>query len=138
MLSNATCTATTWLNRGKFASNGCCGYIRKPKYLIDPSIPAPTEPAQSLAVTIFAGSGWDNFKDADLFDAPDTYVRVTVAGNMKDSKSFSTKTFNSHVRTGPKAQPYFNETFNFQIVEPELALLLFTVGLYKLSSFDHP
>mmetsp|Transcript_6403 Transcript_6403/g.16314 ORF Transcript_6403/g.16314 Transcript_6403/m.16314 type:complete len:221 (-) Transcript_6403:203-865(-) len=116
----------TWLNRGKFAANGGCGFIRKPRYLIDPSVPAPAGPSRALYVTIVAGSGWDNFKDADLFDAPDTYIRVTVAGNMNDSASHTTSTFNDHVRTGPRAQPYFNETFEFQIVEPELALLMFT------------
>ena len=116
----------TWLNRGKFAANGGCGFIRKPKYLIDPSTSASKESTPTLNVTIVAGSGWENFKDADLFDAPDTYIRVTVTGNMKDSISYTTSTFNDHERTGPQAQPHFNEIFTFRIVQPELALLLFT------------
>ena len=116
-----------WLNRGKFLFNGGCGYIRKPKYLLDRSVLAHPRPAKSLRITIIAGSGWEIFKDVDLFDAPDSYVRITVAGSLKDSKSYTTCTFNGHDRTGPKAQPYFNETFSFQIVEPELALLLFTL-----------
>ena len=116
----------TWINRGKFAANGGSGFIRKPKHLIDPSIPAPTEPARSLSVTVVAGSGWDTFKDAELVGAPDTYVRVSITGNMKDAKSFATSTFTGE-RTGPKAQPFFNETFTFDVVEPDLALLLLTV-----------
>ena len=127
----------TWLNRGKFAVNGGCGFIKKPKYLLDPAVPRPVEPSKSLSVTIFAGSGWENFKDADLFDAPDTYVKVTLAGSMKDNnKSHQTSVFNTNKKIGPTAQPYFNETFSFDVVEPELALLLFTVYDHDTTSQD--
>jgi len=120
----------TWMNRGKFSANGGCGYIRKPVYLASPAPPGPSAAAsrsESLEITIVAGSGWENFKDADLFDAPDTYIRVAITGNVTDAQSCATAVFNDHERTGPKAQPHFNESFSFTIDEPELALLLITV-----------
>jgi len=116
----------TWINRGKFSANGGSGYILKPKHLLDPSAPKPSEPVCALSVSVIAGSGWDNFKDAELMGAPDTYVRVTITGCVSDAKTFTTSVFTDQ-RTGPRAQPYFNESFKFDIFDVDLALLLFTV-----------
>lgn len=115
-----------WINRGKFSANGCSGYIRKPRHLLDPSVPAPSKPVRTLSVTVIAGSGWDNFKDAELMGAPDTYVRVSISGCVSDAKSFTTSVFTDQ-RTGPRAQPHFNESFSFHISDVDLAVLLFTV-----------
>jgi phosphatidylinositol phospholipase C delta len=116
----------TWINRGKFSANGGSGYILKPKHLLDPSAPKPSEPVCALSVSVIAGSGWDNFKDAELMGAPDTYIRVTITGCVSDAKTFTTSVFTDQ-RTGPRAQPYFNESFKFDIFDVDLALLLFTV-----------
>ena len=77
-------------------------------------------------MTVVAGSGWDNFKDAELVGAPDTYVKVSVTGTTSDAKTHTTATFTDQ-RVGPRAQPYFNETFDFPVTETELAVLLITV-----------
>ena len=37
-------------------------------------------------MTVVAGSGWDNFKDAELVGAPDTYVKVSVTGTGSDQR----------------------------------------------------
>jgi len=115
-----------WLNRGKFKPNGGCGYIKKPSYLLDENAIRPMYP-YTLEVTILGGCGWDNFKDADLFDAPDTYVKVIVSGNLRDAMTRCTTTYKPQKRTGPEAQPWYNESFNFTIYEHELALLMFVV-----------
>ena len=77
-------------------------------------------------MTVVAGSGWDNFKDAELVGAPDTYVKVSVTGTTSDAKTHTTATFTDQ-RVGPRAQPYFNEAFDFPVTETELAVLLITV-----------
>ena len=77
-------------------------------------------------MTVVAGSGWDNFKDAELVGAPDTYVKVSVTGTTSDAKTHTTATFTDQ-RVGPRAQPYFNETFELPVTETELAVLLITV-----------
>ena len=116
-----------WINRGKFLANGNAGFVRKPRYLTDPAQRgAPSSPRRTWSVTVVAGSGWDNFKDAELVGAPDTYVKVSVTGTTSDAKTCTTATFTDQ-RVGPKAQPYFNETFDFPVTETELAVLLFTV-----------
>ena len=45
-----------------FSANGGSGYILKPKHLLDPSAPKPSEPVCALSVSVIAGSGWDNFQ----------------------------------------------------------------------------
>ena len=115
-----------WLNRGKFVANGGCGFVRKPEYLIDPSVPAPSEPTRVLTITIIAGSGWEILEHITHASAPQTYVRITIAGNVKDFKSCTSSVSTSHSRTSD-AQPFFNETFEFHLIEPDLALVLFTV-----------
>jgi len=124
-----------WLNRGKFVQTGGCGYVKKPVYLLDSSEPRPSN-AYTLRVTVLGGSGWDNFKDADLFDAPDTYVKVCIAGNSRDMAGYRTKVFKQRARTGPLAQPWYNESFTFTIFEHELALLLFVVYDHDTASQD--
>ena len=116
-----------WINRGKFTANGDCGFIRKPEYLLDVKGDNDAKTSsETWSITVLAGSGWDNFKDAELVGAPDTYVKVSVTGTVADAKTQTTGTFTDQ-RVGPKAQPYFNETFSFTVTETELAVLLFTV-----------
>ena len=121
-----------WVNAAKFAVNGGSGYVRKPDYLLDPSVPRPTA-VKTLRVHIYAGVGWDNFKDADMYTAPDSLIKISVFGCASDrlatgagaGKSKRTSIY-SKARTGPLAQPVWNESFDIEIREPELSVLQFT------------
>lgn len=121
-----------WVNAAKFAVNGGSGYVRKPDYLLDPSVPRPTA-VKTLRVHIYAGVGWDNFRDADMYSAPDSLIKISVFGCASDrlatgssaGKSKRTSIY-SKVRTGPLAQPLWNESFDIEIREPELSVLQFT------------
>lgn len=114
-----------WANRAKFRVNGNCGYVKKPAYLLDPTIERPSKPRR-LQVKVFAGIGWDNFKDADRFSPPDSLIRITTLGCLADrtkpGKSNRTSVY-SKARAGPEAQPVWNDTFELAIFEPELALM---------------
>jgi phosphatidylinositol phospholipase C delta len=121
-----------WVNAAKFAVNGGSGYVRKPDYLLDPSVPRPTA-VKTLRVHIYAGVGWDNFKDADMYSSPDSLIKISVFGCTSDrlatgagsGKSKRTSIY-SKARTGPHAQPLWNESFDIEIREPELSVLQFT------------
>jgi len=121
-----------WVNAAKFAVNGGCGYVRKPEYLLNSSVPRPTA-VKTLRVHIYAGVGWDNFKDADMYSAPDSLIKISVFGCTSDrlatgsasGKSKRTSVY-SKARTGPLAQPVWNESFDIEIREPELSVLQFT------------
>ena len=116
-----------WINRGKFTANGNAGFILKPKWLLDPLVAQPTVATKKFSITVLAGTGWENFKFAELVGAPDTYVKVSVTGNTVDAKTFQTNTFTDQ-RKGPNAQPFFDATaFKFETKQTDLAVLLFTV-----------
>ena len=65
-----------WVNRAKFSANGGCGYVKKPAYLLNPSVPRPTTP-RILRVHVYTGIGWESFKDADRFGAPDSLIKIS-------------------------------------------------------------
>ena len=120
-----------WTNAAKFAMNGGCGYVKKPAYLLDPMIPRPVRP-RILRVHIYCGVGWDNFKDADFLSAPDSLIKISVYGCVADRhalagphKSKRTSVYEDQ-RTGPRAQPVWNESFDIEIREPELSSLQFS------------
>jgi len=119
-----------WVNDAKFSMNGGCGYIKKPAYLLDSSVKRPVKP-KVLRVHIFAGCGWDNFKDADFLSAPDSLIKISVYGCVADRhalqgphKSKRTSVYSKR-RTGPLAQPVWDQSFDLEIREPELSVLQF-------------
>ena len=119
-----------WVNQAKFAVNGGCGYVKKPEYLINPSVRRPTKP-RILRVHVFCGLGWENFKDADFMSAPDTFIKISLFGCVADRLSAAGKgggaskrtSVYSKARVGPRAQPVWNEHFDLEIREPELTVL---------------
>ena len=117
-----------WVNAAKFSVNGGCGYVKKPAYLLDPSVPRPTK-SRTLRVHVYAGIGWDNFKDADMFGSPDSVIKISLFGCAADQtphlKSKRTSMY-SKARSGPTAQPIWNEHFDLEILEPELTVMQIT------------
>jgi phosphatidylinositol phospholipase C delta len=143
--SSITNNRQMWINDGKFRGNGGSGYVPKPPHMLpriegtstDSQIISPTgEPhSATFSVTVVEGVGWDCFKDADttfwdflqLRGGADSYVQVEIAGAECDRACKKTKTFTSKHRTGPKAQPFWDESFTFSVQDVDLAIVLFTV-----------
>ncbi|KAI6670924.1 hypothetical protein NL676_005809 [Syzygium grande] len=120
-----------WIMEGMFRSNGRCGYVKKPDFLLNPdNIFDPREPLpvkKSLKVTVYMGEGWHlDFKKThfDQFSPPDFFVRVGIAGVPADSIMRRTRAIEDDWT------PVWNEEFEFPLTVPELAILRIEVLEY--------
>ncbi|CAN8254498.1 unnamed protein product [Cochlearia groenlandica] len=126
-----------WVMQGMFRANGGCGYIKKPDILLrpdsifDPEAPLPIK--TTLRVTIYMGEGWYyDFPHThfDRYSPPDFYTRVGIAGVPADTTMKKTKTLED------SWIPSWDETFEFPLTVPELALLRLEVHEYDMSEKD--
>ncbi|KAK7300528.1 hypothetical protein RJT34_11374 [Clitoria ternatea] len=129
-----------WLMHGMFKSNGGCGYIKKPDFLLktglnnevfDPKAKLPVK--TTLKVTVYMGEGW--YYDFgrthfDRYSPPDFYTRVGIAGVPSDTIMKKTKAIEDNWL------PTWNEAFEFPLTVPELALLRIEVHEYDMSEKD--
>jgi len=122
---------------GKFLDNGGCGYVLKPKYLVDihetnfnpydytiPPKPFPeniVEFPQRLIITVISGQFIPR-SDETTNDIPDTYVVISTHGIECDQHSKRTK----HIEDNG-FDPTWNETFEFDIYFPQMCLIRFDV-----------
>ncbi|XP_037494684.1 phosphoinositide phospholipase C 5 isoform X1 [Jatropha curcas] len=116
-----------WLMHGMFRSNGGCGYVKKPDFLMtmgpenqvfDPKAKLPVK--KTLKVKVYMGDGWYlDFKRAQfaLFSSQNFYIRVGIAGAPPDKTMKKTKKSENNL------MPIWNEEFIFPLTVPELALL---------------
>ncbi|KAA8588377.1 hypothetical protein FQN60_001571 [Etheostoma spectabile] len=117
------------LNDGLFRQNGCCGYVLKPDFMRDgntrfsPDKPEDRQGYKPLRLSIQVISGQQlpkvNQKEGSIVDP---LVRVQIFGvpgdqDMKETPYINNNGFN----------PVWNETLNFVIHTPELALVRFEV-----------
>ncbi|KAL1532826.1 phosphoinositide phospholipase C [Salvia divinorum] len=113
--------------KGLFRSNGGCGYVKKPDFLMkkgvnnevfDPKLTLPVK--MILKVSVYMGDGWRHDFSHTHFDAyspPDFYTKVYIIGVGADG---------AKEKTGIKKDewiPYWNEEFVFGLRIPELAVL---------------
>ncbi|CAN0909707.1 Phosphoinositide phospholipase C 2 [Linum grandiflorum] len=129
-----------WLMHGMFKSNGGCGYVKKPDFLLksgpnnevfDPRVKLPVK--TTLKVRIYMGEGWYyDFRHThfDQYSPPDFYTRVGIAGVPADVVMKKTKALEDNWI------PVWNEEFEFQLTVPELALLRLEVHEYDMSEKD--
>lgn len=129
-----------WLMHGMFKSNGGCGYVKKPDFLLetgphnevfDPKAKLPVK--LTLKVTVYMGEGWYyDFRHThfDAYSPPDFYTRIGIAGVPADSVMKKTKTLEDNWI------PAWNEEFEFPLTVPELALLRIEVHEYDMSEKD--
>ncbi|XP_031271060.1 phosphoinositide phospholipase C 4-like [Pistacia vera] len=129
-----------WLMHGMFRSNGGCGYVKKPDFLMnvgpndrvfDPREKLPAK--KTLRVKVYMGDGWHlDFKQThfDLYSPPDFYCRVGIAGVRADQIMKKTKTKEDNWT------PVWGEEFKFPLTVPELALLRVEVHEYDMSEKD--
>uniref|UniRef100_A0A1J3IN21 Phosphoinositide phospholipase C n=1 Tax=Noccaea caerulescens TaxID=107243 RepID=A0A1J3IN21_NOCCA len=120
-----------WIMQGMFRGNGGCGYLKKPRLLLDTQ--TLFDPSKrltiktTLKVKIFTGEGWDlDFPHThfDQYSPPDFFVRVGTAGVPRDSISYRTET------AVDQWFPTWKDEFLFQLSVPELALVWFRVQDY--------
>ncbi|GLT64874.1 hypothetical protein SLA2020_373390 [Shorea laevis] len=126
-----------WWMQGLFRSNGGCGYLKKPKLLMnvgpdgqvfDPK--AELKVQKTLKVKVCVGDGWHlDFKQTyfDSYSSPDFYTRVGIEGVSADKKMFETKIKEY------KWSPVWDEEFTFELTVPELALLRVEILEYDMS-----
>ncbi|KAK2906340.1 1-phosphatidylinositol 4,5-bisphosphate phosphodiesterase delta-4 isoform X2 [Channa argus] len=120
------------LNDGLFRQNGCCGYVLKADFLrasntqFSPERPEDRHDFRPLRLSIQVISGQQlpkvNQKEGSIVDP---LVRVEIYGVPQDQAKDET----SHINNNG-FNPVWNETLNFIIHTPELALVRFVVEDY--------
>jgi len=135
-LNYQTNSMPVWLNQGKFSDNGGCGYILKPEFML----PTAKEPWSGLradvqfTLTINVMSGHYLPKPlgkSARSEVIDPYVEISIHGMEIDQRKVSTKFISDN-----GFNPEWNESFSFDIHEPDLALLSVVVNDHDLVGKD--
>ncbi|GMT13606.1 hypothetical protein PFISCL1PPCAC_4903, partial [Pristionchus fissidentatus] len=112
------------VNNGKFLTNGRCGYVLKPQYMLDDAFDpqqgskVSTSVPIQLSVKVIAGRHLSRKDKNKGICSP--FVEIEILGLQCDERSVKTNTITSN-----GLNPYWNEQFVFQIHCPEIALLRF-------------
>ncbi|NXJ59831.1 PLCD4 phosphodiesterase, partial [Rostratula benghalensis] len=122
---------------GLFSQNGRCGYVLKPPFMRDeetlfnPSDPSSREGPGPVTLTIQVISGQQLPKVANSKDGAviDPLVRVEIHGVPADQAHQETKYIENN-----GFNPRWDETLQFQLHVPELALVRFVVEDYDKTS----
>lgn len=125
---------------GKFRDNGGCGYVLKPKYLIDSAenVYNPLDLAACMhldilhyvTITIISAQFLSRSVD-DRSDIPDPYIMVSTHGLSCDCHSQRTRFVEDN-----GLNPIWNETFRFCIRFPHMCIVRFDVYDYDVFSRD--
>ncbi|XP_041946152.1 1-phosphatidylinositol 4,5-bisphosphate phosphodiesterase eta-2 [Alosa sapidissima] len=119
------------LNRAKFAANGNCGFVLKPKCMckgaFDPSLddPLPGRKKKQLMLKIISGQQLPKPKDSMLGDRGeiiDPFVEVEIIGLPVDCQKTQTRVVDDN-----GFNPMWEETLLFSVHLPQIALVRFTV-----------
>ncbi|KAL2091184.1 hypothetical protein ACEWY4_013447 [Coilia grayii] len=119
------------LNKAKFAANGNCGYILKPKCMckgaFDPSLeePLPGRKRKQLMLKIISGQCLPKPRDSMLGDRGeiiDPFVEVEIVGLPVDCQKAQTRAVDDN-----GFNPMWEETLLFTLHLPQIALVRFTV-----------
>ncbi|XP_051567045.1 1-phosphatidylinositol 4,5-bisphosphate phosphodiesterase delta-4 isoform X2 [Myxocyprinus asiaticus] len=124
------------LNDGLFSQNGHCGYVLKPEILLnrervfDPDKPQESENYHPLLFSVKVISGQQLPKlNKKGWSIVDPLVRVEIYGVPLDQAKQETGYIENN-----GFNPCWNETLQFKIHTPELALVRFVVEDYDLAS----
>ncbi|CAK1554495.1 unnamed protein product [Leptosia nina] len=128
-LNYQTEDAAMAVNAAMFESNGCLGYVRKPKVMWDPNHIAyrrfnPMDKefdgihAAYLTLAVISGQ----YVAENVYSFYNAFVEVEVLGVPADCKKIKTKVARKNA-----LNPIWNETFTFKVNFPELALIRFEV-----------
>ncbi|KAI3748848.1 hypothetical protein L6452_12238 [Arctium lappa] len=129
-----------WMMHGMFRSNGGCGYVKKPDFLMskgpdnevfDPKATLPVK--KTLRVKVYMGDGWRmdfSHTHFDKFSPPDFYTKMYMVGVPADVIKKKTRVIKDDWI------PIWDEEFTFLLSVPELALLKIVVRDYDVSDKD--
>ncbi|XP_047518613.1 1-phosphatidylinositol 4,5-bisphosphate phosphodiesterase epsilon-1-like isoform X1 [Pieris napi] len=128
-LNYQTEDAAMAVNAAMFESNGCHGYVRKPRVMWDPGHIAyrrfnPMDKefdgihAAHLTLGVISGQ----YVAENVYSFYNAYVEVEMLGVPADCKKIKTKVARKNA-----LNPIWNETFTFKVNFPELALIRFEV-----------
>lgn len=107
------------LNNGKFRENGNCGYVLKPQWMMAPA--AVRTPPVKLTVLIMSACQLPKPGGVLKGEVIDPFISVGVyTGNTADEKK--TRTINDN-----GFNPTWNEVFTFEVANPDISMLIFTV-----------
>mmetsp|Transcript_11177 Transcript_11177/g.15381 ORF Transcript_11177/g.15381 Transcript_11177/m.15381 type:complete len:582 (+) Transcript_11177:40-1785(+) len=139
-----------WINYGKFLANGGAGYILKPsahilRRAIEDASAMSTSQSSSgssqrlvghtnlrcptLKIDLIAARGWTGGW-GKYESTPDIYASITVAGGNLNHETKKTKTIDN------TSSPSWNETFEFALPIPDLAVCLIEFWDADLTSGD--
>ncbi|XP_019226762.1 PREDICTED: phosphoinositide phospholipase C 6-like isoform X2 [Nicotiana attenuata] len=129
-----------WIMHGMFRSNGGCGYVKKPVFLMergprnevfDPKVTSPVK--KTLRVRVYLGDGWRmdfSHTHFDTFSPPDFYTKLYIIGVPADAAKRKTRIIEDDWG------PIWGEEFKFPLTVPELALLRIEVREHDMSDKD--
>ncbi|KAK6100671.1 Phosphatidylinositol-specific phospholipase C X domain family protein [Brugia pahangi] len=114
------------LQQGKFSENGGCGYVLKPSIMRE-EVYTPGDimpiPPQILYLRILSGQHLPRPRGSTAKgNSTDPYVVVEIFGCPTDCTEERTRTVKND-----GANPAFDESFQFEITVPEMALIRFLV-----------
>ncbi|TRY67123.1 hypothetical protein TCAL_13126 [Tigriopus californicus] len=122
------------LNCAKFMQNGNCGYVLRPEFMFNEEYSpydARSISGQEVAllgIKILAARHLSRKSGRGIISP---FVEVEICGAEYDNAKFKTKTVSDN-----GFNPFWNEYFEFKILNPELALLRFVV--YDVDMFGEP
>ncbi|KAG2723899.1 hypothetical protein I3760_02G192500 [Carya illinoinensis] len=129
-----------WLMQGMFRTNGECGYVKKPDFLMQRGpqneVFNPKRTfivKKTLKVKIYIGDGWHlDFSPThfDSFSPPDFYTKIRIVGVPTDAAKKKTRIIDDDWA------PSWDEEFEFPLTVPDLALLRIEVREYNRSQKD--
>ncbi|KAM3320400.1 phosphoinositide phospholipase C 6 [Capsicum chacoense] len=129
-----------WIMHGMFRSNGGCGFVQKPGFLMergphnevfDPKVTLPVK--KTLRVRVYLGDGWRldfSHTHFDAFSPPDFYTKLYIIGVPADAAKRKTRIIEDDWG------PIWGEEFKFPLTVPELALLRIEVREHDMSDKD--
>ncbi|KAG2502089.1 hypothetical protein HYH03_000581 [Edaphochlamys debaryana] len=105
-----------WINSGRFMDNGHCGYVLKPKWMLEPKSELPGRLGSKLRVRVhsahmYQGRNFCVFRD-------DLFVRLEIVGMPVDRELAHTNTVMNSGRL------VVDKDFDFVVRFPEMAVLL--------------
>ncbi|KPP75010.1 inactive phospholipase C-like protein 1-like [Scleropages formosus] len=130
-LNQQTPGAMLDLHRARFAANGCCGFVLRPAVMreevsyfsANTQDCVPGVPPQTLRVKVISAHSLPKPQGAGAKgEVIDPYVVLELHGVPADCAEQRTRTAAQN-----QDDPLFDETFEFQVNLPELALLRFVV-----------
>eukprot|EP00038_Savillea_parva_P017361 m.19984 g.19984 ORF g.19984 m.19984 type:complete len:1333 (+) comp3742_c0_seq1:562-4560(+) len=134
-LNFQTPTSPMWLHHGKFLQNGNCGYLLKPKAMLDPAVLFnPHQPSTfmmhvdqvKLSITVVSARHLNKKVSGKGLVSP--FVELEINGVPKDARRVKTRTISDN-----GFNPVWNERFDFKVRFPEMACL--SVVVYDEDTF---